>query len=1366
MSSANDVLGLSPRRKRELLKRLIVSRTRSSATPPDTDVHRLVPAPEAWNDPFPLTDIQSAYLIGRGNDFDLGGVACHCYLEIELADIDLNRFVDAGRLVIERHDMLRAVLLPDGNQRILRDVPPLDLACDDMRDRSDEEASRDIDAIRQRMSHQVLPADRWPLFEIRSSLLSRGRTRLHVSFDLLFIDFRSIQIVFRDWLRVYLDPSHPPPPLEISFRDYVLAERAFRRTKTYNQSLEYWKNRLPHLPPAPGLPLARGPAAIRRPRFRRWERRLGADNWGRLKARGFEHGLTPTAVALTAFAEVLALWSEVPRFTINLTLSVRLPFHSQVNDLVGDFTAINFLAVDHSQRDTFVEHARQLHDQLAADLKHRFVNGVQLVRESPHAPAERLMPIVFTSFLSVDTTHQTAAALAVPGEVVYAISQTPQIWLDHQLREESGALVVTWDVVEELFPPGLIDQMFEAYWRLLTKLSSGNQDVWQQRARTVALDEAPREWSASIGPSGLLFDGFLDHVRLQPEQPAVVASNTTLTYRELLERANALARRLRDRGAIENTLVAIVLEKGWEQVAGALAVLQSGAAYLPLDPRLPTERLNALLTDGEVTLAVTSRLLDDALEWPDTMRRVRVDDEDEDARSSSPLGAPRADDLAYVIYTSGSTGAPKGVMIEHRAAVNTLVDINQRFAVGPGDRLLALSALSFDLSVYDIFGALAAGATVVMPEDRDRHNPAQWADLIRQHHITIWNSVPALAELLVETCNLRQDRPFESLRLVLLSGDWIPISLPDQIRRIAPNARIVSLGGATEAAIWSVIFPIDSVDPEWKSIPYGRSLQNQRCEVLDQNLERCPVWKPGQIHISGAGLARGYWRNRALTDEAFIMHPSSGERLYRTGDIGCYQPDGNIRFLGRADSQVKIRGHRIELEEIECALGAHPDVRACAAVVEGEDQRLVAYAVPASGRSVTSGALQQFLRKKLPSYMVPSAISIVVTLPLTGSGKVDRAALAAAVVPRTGHRPAPPEQPGASVHRIAEIIGQVLDRDGISSDTDLLGLGATSIDLIRIANRFESELAFRPSIDDVYRNPTVAGLMALYERQGGLEQPSTQRVLLDPVRREAFRRERHGIRTDLEDKMRVAFASKGSNESRLAAYEARRSHRQFSLKPVPASGIGALMACVQELSVNGRTGYLYPSAGALYPLQTYLYVKAGRVEGLSGGIFYVHPAGNGILLDADPNLDRTIYDPFINRPIFDEAAFAIFLVARVGAIAPIYGDLTAMFVAIEAGYMGQLLMTAAGGHQIGLCPIGYLDFDQIRSRFLLDPDDYLVHSLLGGRLDLSTTSLNAEEKDDRPGLPAARLLRRINELTPEEVAALLDANRRDGSPSR
>jgi amino acid adenylation domain-containing protein/non-ribosomal peptide synthase protein (TIGR01720 family) len=1091
----------------------------------------IVPAPGERHEPFPLTDVQQAYWVGRSGTFELGNVATHVYVEFESEGLDVEELNRAFQRLIERHEMLRAIVLPDGQQQILEEAPVYRIETVDLRGHDSEAVVSALEAVRGQMSHQVLRADHWPLFELRASLLDGGRTRLHISFDLLIGDARSFQILTHELNQVYRNPSMMLDAFDLSFRDYVLAEARLQDSELYQRSLSYWQERLTGLPPAPDLPLAVQPGLLTKSIFVRREGELDSASWLRLKKRAARAGLTPSSILLTAFADVLSVWSKGPRFTINLTLFNRLPLHPQVNDIVGDFTSLTLLEVDNSAIETFEARARRLQGQLWNDLDHRYVSGVKVLRElarTQNARAGATMPVVFTSMLNLaapesqerdETGKHDGWTTAAFGEQVYGISQTPQVWLDHQAFEREGALGFNWDAVDELFPEGLLGEMFDAYCRHLRELAHEDSEAWQETGPPQLLPQEQLEQRALINAtasplnSELLHTMFIEQARHREEQLAVVSSTRTLTYGELLSLSNRLGRRLRNFGARPNTLVAVVMDKGWEQVAAVLGTLQSGAAYLPIDAGLPRERLWHLLERGEVSLVLTQTWLDANLEWPESVRRICVDDDDEELAGENDelLEAVQGPlDLAYVIFTSGSTGQPKGVMIDHRGAVNTIIDINERFAVQPEDRVLALSSLSFDLSVYDIFGMLSAGGTIVMPDANARRDPQHWAEMMRREKVTIWNSVPALMDILLEHVRDRDERLPEHLRLAMLSGDWVPLNLPDGIRARGEGVSVFSLGGATEASIWSILYPIEEVNPNWKSIPYGKPMRNQSWQVLNEWLEPCPVWTTGQLYIGGVGLAQGYWRDEEKTARSFITHPRTGARLYRTGDLGRYLPDGNIEFLGREDSQVKIQGYRIELGEIETTLEQHAAVRAAVVAATGAERsnkRLVAYVVPAQDYSPGVDELQDYLKEKLPDYLVPSLFMFLDTLPLSPNGKVDRRALPEHEYARSADTLAAPGN--QKEHALVEIWSRVLGLETVGVQDNFFELGGDSILSIRAAAK-ASERGLRLTPDQIFQYRTIAELAAVVGTTEGVRAEQgliTGPVPLTPIQRWFFEQE-------------------------------------------------------------------------------------------------------------------------------------------------------------------------------------------------------------------------------------------------------------------
>ncbi|MFI6294957.1 amino acid adenylation domain-containing protein [Nonomuraea sp. NPDC050790] len=935
--------------KEELLEQL------SHPAQPQQSQPQTHPDLTARHEPFPLTDVQAAYLLGRGSAYDYGGTACQVYAELAFTGLDPGRVEDAWNLLIERHDMLRATVQPEGYQVTAPSRPRYRIETTDLTGRPAAETEAHLTAVRAAMDSRVYDPAAWPLFELRITRTD-GRDLLHVSVDFLVADYQSIQLLLTELNTLYHDPAAHLPPLEITFRDYVAAVRGERGGPAYERDRAYWEDRLDTLPGAPELPLREDPDAQARGTFTRHRARFTPEQWRGLRERSAAHAVTPSTAVMAAFAEVVGRWSRQPAFCLNLTLLNRRPLHPQVDALVGDFTTVSLLEVDGAAHHTFAARAAALQERLWQDLDHRLHSGVEVMRELARAKGRdaALMPVVFTSTLGLGD------AGGGMGEVVYGRSQTPQVWIDCQALVEDGTLEVRADVRDGVLPPGLAEDLFGALRELLADLAAGD-DAWAA-ASPVGLPAVQEERRARANataaprPGGLLHEPLVARAQADPGAPAVIAEDRTLTYGELLAHATAVAGTLTPGGAP----VAILMDKGWEQVAAALGVLLAGAAYLPVDTGQPPARRARILADAGAGTVLTQSWIG---ERPEGLRSVDVD-----TLPPAPGPAPRSPadpgDLAYVIYTSGSTGDPKGVMISHEAALNTVADINRRFDVTPADRVLGLAALGFDLSVYDVFGVLAAGGTLVLPGASGRGDPARWARLVAEHGVTLWNSVPAQLQMLEHYLSAQPETGLPTLRLALLSGDWIPVTLPPAIRARLPHLDLVGLGGATEASIWSIFHPIGEPDPAWTSVPYGRPLANQSFHVLDHAMRPCPDWVAGELYIGGAGVALGYLGDQGKTARSFVPHPQTGERLYRTGDLGRYREDGLIEFLGREDRQVKIRGHRIEPAEVEAAVQDHPAVAAAHVLVDGDgmERRLAAFAEPARRTSEDMGAVAEELR--------------------------------------------------------------------------------------------------------------------------------------------------------------------------------------------------------------------------------------------------------------------------------------------------------------------------------------------------------------------------------------------------------------------
>jgi len=906
--------------------------------------------------PFPLTELQYAYWIGRQDHYALGGVACHAYLEADAAEpLDISRLERCWNLLVERHDALRLIIEESGQQRVLREVPPYRIQVLELQDCSPEEAEHVSQQCRDTLSHQVLPCDRWPMFDLRLARLPNGGSRLYISIDMLINDATSSQILWEELVALYRAQGDISAaglePFTLTFRDYVLArqDRQGARLTHWQEDRDYWLARLPSLPAAPQLPLQSDRLMQTHPCFTRRQQTLSAEKWQTLRERAAKQGITPASLLIAAFSQVLAAWSREPQFCLNLTIFDRLGSHEDVQRMVGDFTAVTLLALDNPAQLSFAEQAVRVNGEVLESLQHRQFSAVDVLREWNRGREQQSlvsMPVVFTSQLGVSDPTKGAAESPL-GEIRYGLSQTPQVWLDHQASEQEGALVYNWDMVDDLFLPGVAEAMFNAYAQLLEQLAGESLDWHAPLPALLPADQLQvrQQINATEQPlSEMTLDGLFWHqVARTPAAPALVTAEGRWSYHALARWSQGIALELQTLGVAHGDRVAVVMHKGAAQIAACLAIQSLGAAWVPLADDTPARRLTRILQGSAISVLLVQPESLAALSEYATC--VVVDAAAPVTSDEVIMRTHQPDDAAYVIYTSGSTGTPKGVLINHRGAVNTVLDVNQRFGVDASDRVFGLSSLWFDLAVYDLYGTFAAGGTLVLPEAEAIRDPARWLHWIKQEQVSLWNSVPALLDLLLSEAE-HHAQPLAALRKVWLSGDWIPLSLPTRLQDAAPLAQLVAMGGATEASIWSNWFAVEQVESSWSAIPYGYPLTNQAYHVLDDALRDRPDYVTGDLYISGTGLAAGYENDTQRTAESFITHGE--QRLYRTGDLARYWKDGTLEFLGRRDFQVKIAGNRIELGEIESVLLQHPAVKEAVVDTLGEargEKRLAAWLV-------------------------------------------------------------------------------------------------------------------------------------------------------------------------------------------------------------------------------------------------------------------------------------------------------------------------------------------------------------------------------------------------------------------------------------
>ncbi|MFH0245590.1 amino acid adenylation domain-containing protein [Streptomyces sp. HK10] len=1051
-------------------------RTRPDAAEPAEPEEPARSGPLAESEPFGLATMQHGYWIGRADGQALGGVAAHLYAEFDGRDVDPGRLERAVANLVRRHGMLRSQFLDDGTQRVLEEPGVPVWSVTDLRAQEAPAVEQRLEEIRQRKTHQRMRADLGQVLDISLTLLPEGRTRLHVDVDMLAADALSYRLMLADLAEFYARDGEGLEPLSYNYRSY-LSDYAALNGPARETERAWWQDVLPQMPDAPALPLV--PESEREDPLRsvRYEHWLDPERKRRLIERAHQHGVTPATVLASVFAEVVGRWSSDQRFLLNLPLFNREPLHPDVEKLVGDFSSSVLLDVDVTAPETLLGRARRFQQNLHGKAAHAGYPGLDVLRDLGRLRGEPVLAsVVYTSGLNLGELFRDSVIESF-GDPVWIISQGPQVVLDAQVVELRGGLLLNWDVREHAFPAGMMDMMFRRHRELIEELLGDDAD-WERRVDQ-GLPPEQAEVRARVNatdhpaPGRLLHQGFFEHAASVPDATSLVwGAEGRMTYAELRERALRVAGALVAHGVRAGDAVSIQLPKGPDQVVAALGVLAAGASYVPIGIDQPDARREQIESTGDVVLALHGggRTSDGG--------RVTALGIGEAARFGEPLEAPVAvgpESIAYVMFTSGSTGRPKGVEMPHAAVMNTLDCLNETFGVNAGDRSLALSPFEFDLSVYDVFGLLSAGGCVVLTDDEVRRDGQRVADLMRTQGVTILNCVPGLLDMILAGGG--SDGVGDGLRAVVLGGDWVGTDLPERLRRQAPHCRFAGLGGTTETAIHSTICEVtDRVPPQWHAVPYGVPLRNVRCRVVNAAGADCPDWVPGELWIGGHGVAKGYRNDPERTADRFVTH--QGHRWYRTGDMARYWPDGTLEFLGRRDHQVKLRGHRVELGEVEAALRAVPAVHRAIAEVVGEGTQKLVAAVTLTEPS-DGAAIREALTRLLPPYMVPERLEILDDFPLTSNGKIDRRAvrstLRAAAAPQES-RTAPT---GDLEIVLAEIVAGVLGTDRVGAEQDFFSLGGDSVLATTVIARIREWLdTSEPTVTDLFAGRTVRDLAA------------------------------------------------------------------------------------------------------------------------------------------------------------------------------------------------------------------------------------------------------------------------------------------------
>ncbi|MFD3514399.1 amino acid adenylation domain-containing protein [Streptomyces sp. NPDC058657] len=977
--------------------------------------------------------------------------------------------------VVTRHETLRTVFAegPEGPRQVVLDAAA---AAPGLPETHLDEAGLET-ALAAATRHEFDLLAETPL---RCTLFTLGAGE-HVLLLLLHHvsgDGWSVPVLVRDLLTAYAarHAGHAPgwEELPVQYSDFTVWQQELLGseddpTSVISQQLAHWRAALADLPDELDLPTDRARPATASHRGETLPFAVPADVHTALLEVARAHRASPFMVVQAALAALLSKLGGTQDVPIGTPIAGRTD--EALEDLVGYFVNTLVLRTDLSGTPTFRELLTRVRDADLAAYEHQDVPFERLVEilNPPRAMARHPLFQTLLTWNDNDQRQARSAAAQLPGLTVSghtAETRTARFDLSFTLEErqdEAGApdgLTGALNYSTDLFDRSTAQDIAERFARLLAAVVTAPDtpvacldllsaqerhrelETWNATDRTIAGDSLPEHFAAQAART--------------PDAPAVVFGGVEVSYRELNARANRLARWLTGRGAGPERLVAVVLPRSVDLLVALLAVLKSGAGYVPVDPEFPQERIDYILADADPVLTLTAADLAEA-----ELSAHASDDVAVPARSS--------DHVAYVIYTSGSTGRPKGVAVPGGALVNFLTAMQDRFSLTPADRLVAVTTVGFDIAGLELFLPLLHGASVVLASrDAVRDAPAL-ARLLTESGATVMQATPSLWHALTEA------GPLPAGLRVLVGGEALPAQLARTLT--AEGRQVTNLYGPTETTIWSTAATV----PATGEVSIGAPVANTRAYVLDAGLRPVPAGVAGELYLAGTGLARGYHHRPGLSAERFVADPHgpAGTRMYRTGDLVRRRADGSLEYIGRTDFQVKVRGFRIELGEIETVLADHPDVARSAVVVREDhpgDKRLVAYAVPAPGRPADHAQLRKHVSAALPEYMVPSAFVTLDALPLTPNGKLDRAALPAPAygLESAGRAPRTPQE-----EILSGLFAEVLGIARISVDEDFFARGGHSLLALRLMTRIRSTFGVEIPVRQLFETPTVAGLAGL-----------------------------------------------------------------------------------------------------------------------------------------------------------------------------------------------------------------------------------------------------------------------------------------------
>jgi len=1005
--------------------------------------------------------------------------------------------------IIQQHEALRTNFTTQEGQpvQVIASTKNLELLVVDLLHLRESEREIEAQRLVNEQANRPFNLEREPL--LRGTVLQLGETEyvLLLTMHHIISDGWSMGVFVRELTELYkaFCTGAPPslPELPVQYADFALWQRQWLQGEILVPQLDYWKEQLLDAPALLELPTDRPRPAVQTFRGGYYYTALSFELSAELTALSKRAGVTLFMTLFAVFGILLYRYSGQDDIVVGTPVANRN--RREIEGLIGFFVNTLVLRTDLSGNPSFEQLLGRVKEVALGAYAHQdlpfeqLVEALQPTRDLSYTPLFQVM-FALDDALVPSVELPELAVSSYPVEI-----GTAKFDLTLSMENTADGLVGVWEYNTDLFDDATIARMARHFQTLLEAIAA---NPIQPISELPLLTEAERhqllfEWNntfAKYPQDKCIHQLFEEQVELTPDAVALVFEGTQLTYRELNARANQLAHYLLSLGVEPEVLVGICVERSLEMVVGLLGILKAGGAYVPLDPAYPSERLAFMLEDSAVPVLLTQQRLVDGLPQHEA-QVVCLDTQWEiiaQYSSENTACGVNASNLAYVVYTSGSTGKPKGVTIQHRSLVNYTTAVSIEYEIEKcdseallrsADRILQFSSISFDASAEEIYTCLIEGATLVLRTDSMLDSIGIFLQKCRDWEITVLALPTAYWHELTAILSKENFALPPSLRLVSIGGEKaLPERWKTWIERVGQQVRLVNIYGPTEATVGTTICELSAANPALTEVPIGRPIRNVQTYILDQNQQSVPIGVPGELHIGGDGLARGYLNRPDLTQEKFISNPFSnepGERLYKTGDKARYLPDGNIEYLGRIDNQVKIRGFRIELGEIEAMLAQHPDVREAVVVVREDipgHKSLVSYLVPHQNPAPTVNQLRDFLKQKLPNYMVPSTFVMLEALPLTPNGKVDHKSLPApdlnSLLQKSDF-----VAPGTPTEElVASIWAKVLGVEQVGINDNFFELGGHSLLATQLLSQVSDTCGVELPLSKLFEAPTVASI--------------------------------------------------------------------------------------------------------------------------------------------------------------------------------------------------------------------------------------------------------------------------------------------------